>query len=124
LLAVQACVLGPLCSPLTQMEDDHGAGNDAGQRSDKHRRTIGRSDRIPTWDVLSVRRTSRRTGPERQDDQRFAVTQPLLYTLSIAVHHLAVADLVDVALATGITLTRLEEPGDDHPFLIAFQLRR
>jgi hypothetical protein len=35
-----------------------------------------------------------------------------------------VADLVDAALATGITLTRLEEPGDDHPFLIALQLRR
>ena len=38
LLAVQVCVLGPLCSPLTQMEDDHGTGNDTGQRSDKYRR--------------------------------------------------------------------------------------
>jgi hypothetical protein len=106
------------------MEDDHGTGNDAGQHSDKHRRTIGQSDRIPAWDVLSVRRTSRRTGPERQDDQPFAVTQPLLYTLKHRCTHPAVADLVDAALATGITLTRLEEPGDDHPFLIALQLRR
>jgi hypothetical protein len=41
------------------------------------------------------------------------------------VHHLPLADLVDAALGTGLTLTRLEGPGDDdYPFLIAFQLRR
>jgi hypothetical protein len=37
----------------------------------------------------------------------------------------ALADLVGMALATGLTLTRLEEPGtDDYPFLIALQLQR
>src|SRR4029450_4134384 len=38
LLAVRVCVLGPLCSPLTKMEDDHGRGNNTRQRSDKYRR--------------------------------------------------------------------------------------
>jgi hypothetical protein len=34
------------------------------------------------------------------------------------------ADLIGVALATGLKLTRLEEPGDDDPFLIALQRQR
>jgi SAM-dependent methyltransferase len=43
----------------------------------------------------------------------------------VGVHHLPLADLIGVALATGLTLTRLEEPGDDdYPFLIALQLQR
>jgi SAM-dependent methyltransferase len=44
----------------------------------------------------------------------------------VGVHHLPLADLVGAALATGLTLTRLEEPGDDddYPFLIALQLQR
>ena len=43
----------------------------------------------------------------------------------VGVHHLPLADLVGAALGTGLTLTRLEEPGnDDYPFLIALQLRR
>ena len=43
----------------------------------------------------------------------------------VGVHHLPLADLVGVALGTGLTLTRLEEPGeDDYPFLIALQLHR
>jgi SAM-dependent methyltransferase len=43
----------------------------------------------------------------------------------VGVHHLPLADLIGLALATGLTLTRLEEPGDDdYPFLIALQLQR
>ncbi|HEV2927729.1 MAG TPA: class I SAM-dependent methyltransferase [Propionibacteriaceae bacterium] len=43
----------------------------------------------------------------------------------VGVHHLPLADLIGAALATGLTLTRLEEPGDeDYPFLIALQLQR
>jgi SAM-dependent methyltransferase len=43
----------------------------------------------------------------------------------VGVHHLPLADLVNAALRTGLTLTRLEEPGDDdYPFLIALQLQR
>ena len=43
----------------------------------------------------------------------------------VGVHHLALADLVGAALASGLTLTRLEEPGaEDYPLLIALQLRR
>ena len=43
----------------------------------------------------------------------------------VGVHHLPLADLVGAALATGLALIRLEEPGDgDYPFLIALQLRR
>jgi SAM-dependent methyltransferase len=43
----------------------------------------------------------------------------------VGVHHLTLADLIGVALGTGLTLTRLEEPGeDDYPFLIALQLAR
>jgi SAM-dependent methyltransferase len=43
----------------------------------------------------------------------------------VGVHHLPLADLVGMALATGLTLTRLEEPGDDdYPFLVALQLQR
>jgi hypothetical protein len=35
------------------------------------------------------------------------------------------ADLIGGALATGLTLTRMEEPGEnDYPFLIALQLQR
>jgi hypothetical protein len=35
------------------------------------------------------------------------------------------ADLIALTLASGLTLTRLEEPGDDdYPFLIALQLQR
>jgi hypothetical protein len=35
------------------------------------------------------------------------------------------ADLVGAALATGLRLIHLEEPGDDdYPFLLALQLRR
>jgi hypothetical protein len=35
------------------------------------------------------------------------------------------ADLIGVALGTGLRLTRLEEPGDDdYPFVIALQLQR
>jgi SAM-dependent methyltransferase len=43
----------------------------------------------------------------------------------VGVHHLALADLIGVALAPGLTLMRLEEPGDDdYPLLIALQLQR
>jgi SAM-dependent methyltransferase len=43
----------------------------------------------------------------------------------VGVHHLPLADLIGVALGTGLTLTGLEEPGDDdYPFLIALQLQR
>jgi SAM-dependent methyltransferase len=43
----------------------------------------------------------------------------------VGVHHLPLADLVGAALGAGLTLTRLEEPGDDdYPFLIALQLQR
>ena len=36
---------------------------------------------------------------------------------SAGVHHLTLADLIGVALGTGLKLTRLEEPGDDdYPF--------
>jgi SAM-dependent methyltransferase len=42
----------------------------------------------------------------------------------VGVHHLPLADLVGALLRTGLTLTRLEEPGDDYPFLIALQLQR
>jgi SAM-dependent methyltransferase len=43
----------------------------------------------------------------------------------VGVHHLPLADLVGAALATGLALIRLEEPGDDdYPYLIALQLRR
>jgi SAM-dependent methyltransferase len=43
----------------------------------------------------------------------------------VGVHHLTLADLVGAALAAGLTLTRLEEPGDDdYPLLIALHLRR
>jgi SAM-dependent methyltransferase len=43
----------------------------------------------------------------------------------VGVHHLPLADLIGLALATGLTLTRLEEPGEeDYPFLIALQLQR
>jgi SAM-dependent methyltransferase len=43
----------------------------------------------------------------------------------VGVHHLPLADLVGAALETGLTLTRLEEPGDDdYPLLIALQLQR
>jgi SAM-dependent methyltransferase len=43
----------------------------------------------------------------------------------VGVHHLTLADLIGAALATGLTLTRLEEPGDDDsPLLIALQLQR
>ena len=43
----------------------------------------------------------------------------------VGVHHLPLADLVGAAIATGLTITRLEEPGDDdYPFLIALQLQR
>ena len=39
--------------------------------------------------------------------------------------HLTLADLIGVAVGTGLTLTRLEEPGeDDYPLLIALQLQR
>jgi SAM-dependent methyltransferase len=43
----------------------------------------------------------------------------------VGVNHLPLADLVDAFLATGLTLRRLEEPGDeDYPFLIALTLQR
>jgi len=43
----------------------------------------------------------------------------------VGVHHLPLDNLIGLALATGLTLTRLEEPGDDdYPFLIALQLQR
>lgn len=43
----------------------------------------------------------------------------------VGVHHLPLADLVGAALAAGLTLTRLEEPGEeDYPLLIALQLER
>jgi SAM-dependent methyltransferase len=43
----------------------------------------------------------------------------------VGMHHLPLADLIGVALGTGLRLTRLEEPGDDdYPFLLALQLRR
>ena len=43
----------------------------------------------------------------------------------VGVHHLTLADLIGVALGTGLTLVRLEEPGeDDYPFLVALQLTR
>jgi SAM-dependent methyltransferase len=43
----------------------------------------------------------------------------------VGVHHLPLADLIGIALATGLTLTLLEEPGDDdYPFVIALQLQR
>ena len=43
----------------------------------------------------------------------------------VGVHHLPLADLVGAALGAGLTLTRLEEPGeDDYPVLIALQLQR
>jgi SAM-dependent methyltransferase len=43
----------------------------------------------------------------------------------VGVHHLTLADLIGAALTTGLTLTRLEEPGDDdYPLLIALQLQR
>jgi len=41
------------------------------------------------------------------------------------VHHLPLADLIGAALGTRLTLTRLEEPGDeDYPMLIALQLAK
>jgi SAM-dependent methyltransferase len=43
----------------------------------------------------------------------------------VGVHHLPLADLIGIALGTGLTLTRLEEPGgEDYPILIALQLQR
>ena len=43
----------------------------------------------------------------------------------VGVHHLPLADLIGLALGTGLMLTRLEEPGEeDYPFLIALQLQR
>ena len=43
----------------------------------------------------------------------------------VGVHHLTLADLIGVALGAGLTLVRLEEPGeDDYPFLVALQLTR
>jgi SAM-dependent methyltransferase len=43
----------------------------------------------------------------------------------VGVHHLPLADLIGLALGTGLTLTRLEEPGaEDYPYLIALQLQR
>ena len=43
----------------------------------------------------------------------------------VGVHHLPLAGLVGAALATGLRLVRLEEPGeDDYPLFIAFQLER
>jgi SAM-dependent methyltransferase len=43
----------------------------------------------------------------------------------VGVHHLPLADLIGIVLGTGLTLTRLEEPGEeDYPFLIAIQLQR
>lgn len=43
----------------------------------------------------------------------------------VGVHHLTLADLIGAALATGLTIRRLEEPGDDdYPYLIALQLAR
>ena len=43
----------------------------------------------------------------------------------VGVHHLTLADLIGAALATGLTVTRLEEPGDDdYPLLIALQLAK
>jgi SAM-dependent methyltransferase len=43
----------------------------------------------------------------------------------VGVHHLPLADLIGAALGTGLTLTRLEEPGDeDYPMLIALQLAK
>jgi SAM-dependent methyltransferase len=43
----------------------------------------------------------------------------------VGVNHLPLADLVGAFLAAGLTLTHLEEPGDeDYPLLIALTLRR
>jgi SAM-dependent methyltransferase len=43
----------------------------------------------------------------------------------VGVNHLPLADLVGAFLAAGLTLTHLEEPGDeDYPFLIALTLQR
>jgi len=43
----------------------------------------------------------------------------------VGVHHLPLADLIGAALRAGLTLTRLEEPGDDdYPYLIALELQR
>jgi SAM-dependent methyltransferase len=42
----------------------------------------------------------------------------------VGVHHLPLADLLGAALATGLRLIHLEEPGpDDYPFLLALQLQ-
>jgi SAM-dependent methyltransferase len=43
----------------------------------------------------------------------------------VGVNHLPLADLVGAFLSAGLTLTHLEEPGDeDYPFLIALGLQR
>jgi SAM-dependent methyltransferase len=43
----------------------------------------------------------------------------------VGVNHLPLADLIDAVLGSGLTLKRLEEPGDDdYPFLIALALER
>jgi SAM-dependent methyltransferase len=43
----------------------------------------------------------------------------------VGVNHLPLADLVEVFLGAGLTLRRLEEPGDDdYPFLLALVLER
>jgi SAM-dependent methyltransferase len=43
----------------------------------------------------------------------------------VGVNHLPLADLVGIFLAAGLTLARLEEPGDeDYPFLLGLVLER
>jgi SAM-dependent methyltransferase len=43
----------------------------------------------------------------------------------VGVNHLPLADLIGAVLGSGLTLKRLEEPGDhDYPFLIALALER
>ena len=57
--------------PFTQMEGDQRTGNDTGQRSDKYRGTIDQSPRIQHGMCSPSGERPRRTGPERQDAQRF-----------------------------------------------------
>ena len=43
----------------------------------------------------------------------------------VGAHHLPLADLIEVFLGAGLTLRRIEEPGeDDYPFLLVLVLER
>jgi hypothetical protein len=74
LLAVQVCVLGPLCSPVTQIQETTGSANDSGQ-SNRQAPEGGPASQIASQQGMCS--LDGRYVIERHDDQRLRWSEPM-----------------------------------------------